>query len=114
MDRSLRQRGARTDSVVTAALAVGPQPIDYAPYNWASIYWLCTVGGFLLAFLPVELWQIAAGHPENTLSAQVWRLGDVIANQPITQWAPEHWMTFILALLLFGWLIVHFGVGWLR
>lgn len=101
---------------MTAALAVGPvtQPIDYTPYNGYSIYWLSLVGGFILLFLPPELYAIATGHSENTLSAQFWRLGDVVAHQPIGQWAPEHWAMSIVVTLLFGWLILHFSLGWLR
>lgn len=90
------------------------QPIDYAPWNAWSIYWLALVGGFVALFLPPELWAIAHGHPENTLSAQFWRLGDVVANQPISQWAPEHWAMAGCVTLLFGWLILHFSLGILR
>lgn len=89
-------------------------PIDYAPYNAWSLYWLCLVGGFIAAFLPAELYALASGHHENTLSAQFWRLGDVVANQPIGQWAPEHWAMAIIVTLLFVWLVVHFSLGWLR
>jgi len=99
---------------MTAALAVGTQPIDYAPYNGYSIYWLSLVGGFIALFLPVELHAMASGHPENTLSAQFWRIGDVVAGQPIAQWSAEHWWMAIVVGLLFSWLIVHFDFGLLR
>lgn len=89
-------------------------PIDYTPWNAWSLYWLILVGGFVALFLPPELWALATGHHENTLSAQFWRLGDVVANQPITQWAPEHWAMAGIVTLLFGWLVVHFSLGWLR
>jgi hypothetical protein len=100
---------------VTGALAIGPQPIDYAPYNAWSAYWASVVSFFVFVlFLPPELYAIATGHPENTLSAQFWRLGDVVANQPISQWAPEHWAMAIAVTALFGWLIPHFVLGILR
>lgn len=99
---------------MSTALAATPQPIDYAPYNGYSIYWLSLVGGFILLFLPVELYAIAVGRPADTLSAQFWRVMDVVAGQPITQWSIEHWWTAILIGLLFSWLIVHFDFGWIR
>ncbi|HYS41932.1 MAG TPA: hypothetical protein VEO01_40460 [Pseudonocardiaceae bacterium] len=91
------------------------RPIDYVPYNAWSAYWLSVVGFFVLVlFLPPEVYAIASGHSENTLSAQMWRIGDVIANQPVGQWAPEHWVLAVVVVLLFGWLIVHFTFGILR
>lgn len=102
---------------MTAALAVAPitRPIDYASYNYASIYWLSWLILFVpVGFLPFELYQMAVGHPENTLSAQFWRIGDVVAGQPVAQWSAEHWWMAIVVGLLFSWLIVHFDLGWLR
>lgn len=98
---------------MTGALAT-VEPIDYVPYNAYSIYWLTLIAGFVAAFLPVELYALATGHPENTLSAQFWRVMDVVAGQPITQWSAEHWWTAVLIALLFSWLIIHFDFGWLR
>lgn len=90
-------------------------PIDYAPYNAWSAYWLSVVSFFVLVlFIPAETYTLASGHPENSLSAQFWRLGDVIAGQPMSQWAPEHWVMAAVVTLLFGWLTVHFTRGWIR
>lgn len=99
---------------VPALHSVNSLPIDYVPWNDWSIYWLCLVGGFIALFLPVELVALATGHNENTLSAQFWRLGDVVAHQPISQWAPEHWVMAVIVVLLFAWLAVHFAFGVLR
>lgn len=99
---------------MTGFLAPAPRPIDYVPYNAWSVYWLSLVGGFLLLFLGPELYAIGTGHSEDTLSAQFWRLGDVVASQPLSQWAPEHWVMAGVVTLLFTWLIVHFTFGWLR
>lgn len=90
------------------------QPIDYAPYNAWSVYWLALVGGFIAAFLPPELYALASGQPANTLSAQFWRIGHVVAGQPPWEWAPEHWAMATILTLLFTWLAVHFSLGWLR
>lgn len=90
-------------------------PIDYAPYNGWSIYWLTAVSFFILIlFAPAETYAFASGHPENTLSAQFWRVGHVIAHQPPSQWAPEHWILVAAVTLLFAWLTVHFDFGWIR
>ena len=91
------------------------RPIDYAPWNAWSLYWASSVGFFVFVlFLPPELYAIASGHPENTLSAQFWRIGDVIAGQNVTEWAGQHWAMAVPVTMLFSWLIVHFDLGWLR
>lgn len=90
-------------------------PIEYAPYNAWSAYWLGSVSFFIFVlFLPPELYALATGHPENTLSAQVWRIGQVMLGQPITAWSWQHWVLITFVTLLFGWLIVHFSFGVLR
>lgn len=94
--------------------SVDSLPIDYTPWNGWSIYWLCLVGAFIALFLPVELYALLSGRNADTLSAQFWRLGDVVANQPMSQWAPEHWLMASVITLLFGWLVVHFSLGWAR
>jgi hypothetical protein len=38
-------------------------------WNGWSIYWLAWIA---VGFLPVELYALFSGHPENTLSDQVW------------------------------------------
>lgn len=40
-------------------------------WNWASIYWLVWIAG---GFCPLEFYALGAGHPEWTLSYQVWHL----------------------------------------
>jgi hypothetical protein len=90
-------------------------PIDYVPYNAWSVYWLSAVSFFVFVlFLPPELYAIASGNYQNTLSAQLWRIGDVVASQPPWRWAPEHWALAIIVVGLFGWLILHFTFGILR
>ena len=97
---------------MTALAPVAPfLPIDYAPFNWASLYWL---GWVAAGFGGPEAWAIVSGHPENTLSAQVWRILDTIARQPMSAWAWQHWVGAVVLLVLFAWLSVHFAFGWLR
>lgn len=62
-------------------------------WNGFSVYWLFwIVGGFCVP----EFWALATGHPENTLSYQVWHLegtGMTFARY------------FVAAFLL--WLLIH-------
>lgn len=103
------------DSFLAAVPTTPSQPIDYVPWNSWSVYWLTAVSFFVFVlFLPPEIYALASGHHENTLSAQFWRLGNVVASQPMSQWAPEHWLMAVIVTLLFGWLVVHFTLGWLR
>lgn len=89
----------------------GPgRPIDYTPPNYATVIWaiwIASFGGF-------EGYALASGHPENTLSAQVWRLAHVVADQPMSQWSPEHWAFAVLFLGLVLWLTLHFDFGLIR
>ena len=94
--------------------SVAGQPIDYAPNNYATVYWAVWSVLMGVGFLVFEFWQIATGHPENTLSAQVWRMAHVVAGQAPAQWAIEHWVFAVLFGLLASWLTVHFDLGWLR
>lgn len=73
-------------------------------WNWASVYWLCW---FAVGFIPFEFWQLAAGHPENTLSAQVWHL---TGQGGSGQWTFGHFFTLIFCI----WLLGHFAFGWWR
>jgi len=90
------------------------QPIDYTPANYATTFWEIWFGVLFASFMSFELYQIASGHPENTLSAQVWRLAHVVASQSPTQWAPQHWAFVVVFGLLVAWLTVHFDLGELR
>jgi hypothetical protein len=62
-------------------------------WNWASIYWLCWI---LIGFCPMEFGALATGHPENTLSYQIWHLEGHGAT--FARW-------FVASFLL--WLLIH-------
>lgn len=62
-------------------------------WNWASIYWAAWIGA---GFLPLELWAIASGQPQYTLSDQVWHLEGQGAS---------FGRYFVFAFLL--WLLIH-------
>lgn len=83
-------------------------------WNGWSWYWLTWfVVAFPLAFLVPELVALATGHPENSLSAQIWRLEGFLPGHAGVFW---HWTALhiliggVLAVLLV-WLIGHFTLG---
>lgn len=40
-------------------------------YNWWSLYWLIWIG---VLFMGPEVYALATGNPQNTLSYQVWHI----------------------------------------
>ena len=71
------------------------------PSDTAAVYWVA----WFLAFLAFEIFQLATGHPENTLSEFVWHLEDL-----------GHGWTFARYFLAAGflWLFFHMAFGWFR
>lgn len=80
-------------------------------WSWYWLWWavLSLLGGFLVP----ECWALFAKHPENTLSAQIWKLQGVQPGEPfdITKWSAGHFLIGGLLILLFLWLIFHFVFG---
>jgi hypothetical protein len=81
-------------------------------WNFASHYWLVWFIASFGAFLVYELYQLAIGHPENTLSAQVWRMEGILnRNYPIADWTAVHFLLGGMFILTFLWLGGHFVFG---
>jgi len=78
--------------------------------NW-SIYWLCWFGATLVAFLVPELYALATGHGENTLSAQVWELEKITPGQHVWQWTALHVLIGGGLTVVLLWLIIHLAWG---
>lgn len=77
-----------------------------------SHYWLWYVLAAFVAFIVPELYALASGHPENTLSAQVWRLEGILnRNFPLVQWTAVHFLLGGVFIVAFIWLIGHFTFG---
>lgn len=62
-------------------------------WNLWSLYWL---GWIVVGFIPAETWALATGHPENTLSDQVWHVEGTGATAM---------RFFVFSFLL--WLLIH-------
>jgi hypothetical protein len=80
-------------------------------WSWYWLIWLIVT--IPLAFLIPELIALASGHPENTLSAQIWRLEQFLPGHagPIWSWTAMHFLIGGLFAVLFVWLIGHFTFG---
>ncbi len=78
-------------------------------WNLMTMYWL--VVWFGLGFGIPEGIALATGHPENTLSDQVWHiegLGSASGNfaNPVT-WTFGHWLVFCGMVWLLGHFVDH-------
>jgi hypothetical protein len=75
--------------------------------NWASLYWVLW---FVVGFLPVELYALWSGHPQWTLSDQVWQLEGISLSQvwwnPLT-WPFGHLIIALACVWLFGHFVFH-------
>lgn len=92
----------------TRAIAAATQ------WNGASWYWLIWfIVAFPLAFLVPELIALASGHPENTLSAQIWRLEGFLPGHAgvVWHWTALHFLIGGVLAILLVWLIGHFTLG---
>lgn len=94
------------------AFLPAPHPIDWVPWNWAATYWTAWFAlAFPIGFVPMEFTAIGSGHPENSLSAFIWRVFHVVPHQPIQQWSAGHVLLGGAFALLAIWLIGHFVFG---
>lgn len=80
-------------------------------WNSWSWYWLGWLLILTAAFLGPELYALASRHPENTLSAQVWRLEQVKAGEHIWQWSAGHFLIGGIIAVFLVWLLFHFVLG---
>jgi hypothetical protein len=83
--------------------------MGYHPSHFALTFWTIWFISWFSTFITYEVWQIAAGRPQNTLSAAVWHMLGVVRGQPITQWSFFHLFFIGLFVLTMAWLTGHFG-----
>jgi hypothetical protein len=76
-------------------------------WNWVSFYWVFVWFG--AGFGIPEAWALITGHPENTLSAQVWHLEGLSASNSSTFYNPLTWsIPHFLVACGVVWLAFHF------
>lgn len=74
-------------------------------WNTWSIYWLLWLA---IGFCVPEFWALGTGHPENTLSEQVWHLTGQTGAAGTAHWTFAH---FVVAAFCV-WLAGHFVFHW--
>jgi len=82
------------------------RPIDKFWLGW----FITMIGSFLV----MEIYQLATGHPERTLSAAIWRLERFKNGQAFDEWSAGHLLFMGSFGLLIFWLFFHFGWGKFR
>lgn len=90
-------------------MRVTVQPGDGPPSHFAGLYWLYWLALSVGSFLLYEVYSLAIGHPENTLSNWVWTHLKIHAGESITQWSAGDLLTFAVYVSVFVlWLPWHF------
>jgi hypothetical protein len=79
--------------------------------NGWSWYWLAWFSVLVTAFLGPELYALATGHSENTLSANVWRLEQSLPGENLWQWTALHVLIGGCLAVLLIWLLGHLVFG---
>lgn len=83
---------------------------DLRGYHSWNVIWTAwffvTFGGFaaLETYALCTDWQ-------RTLSAAIWRMEDFLPGQPLGKWSAVHFLLIACLLVLFVWLLGHFGWG---
>lgn len=83
--------------------------MDYS--RFMAHYWAWWASLMVTGFLIPEIWMLIAGRPQDTLSAEIWRLEQFRDGQPVTAWTAFHFLFIAMLLVLDVWLFFHFGWG---
>lgn len=75
----------------------------------AAVYWPAWLAVVLVSFLLREVWALASGRPQDTLSDWVWRQLHIVSHQTIGQWSAADLLLFCAYVSVFVvWLPAHF------
>jgi hypothetical protein len=74
-------------------------------WSWYWLIWFIVM--FPISFLIPELIALSKGQPENTLSANVWRLEQAAPGQTIFNWTAIHVLLGGFLFVLLVWLAFH-------
>lgn len=82
------------------------------PHSHAvAAYWLAWFLTSVASFAAVEFWALASHRPQDTLSAQVWRLEQFLPGDSLWQWTALHVLIGGVLGVLLIWLLLHFVLG---
>jgi hypothetical protein len=73
--------------------------------------WATWFAGSISTFLIAEFAMLLTGRPQDTLSANIWRMIRLTPGQSVIRWDAAHFLFIGLLILVFAWLIGHFGWG---
>lgn len=76
----------------------------WSPGTW----WPSLLGAGAGLFLLREVWALASGRPQDSLSAFVWRQLAVTQNESIAQWSATDYFVFCAWVTLVLFLTYHF------
>ena len=74
----------------------------------AAVYWPAWLGLFAGTFLLREIWALATGRMQDTLSDWVWRVLKITSNEPVSAWSATDYLVCGAWLVLISWLTFHF------
>jgi hypothetical protein len=75
----------------------------------ARVYWAVWLILGTAAFLAYEIYSLASGRPQDTLSYWVWTALHIRPGESISQWSFKDLITFLAYMAIFvGWLPWHF------
>jgi hypothetical protein len=73
-------------------------PAHYWPYGLLTVFGL---------FLIREVWALASGRPQDTLSWFAWRQLNIVAGQSPSEWGAAAYLSFGMYLVVVSWLAYH-------
>jgi hypothetical protein len=71
-------------------------------------YWVVWLSVFAGTFLLREVWALASGRSQDTLSDWVWNLLRITSNEPVSGWNSTDFLVFGAWLTVVIWLTYHF------
>jgi hypothetical protein len=74
----------------------------------AAVYWPLWLGLLTGTFLIREIWALASGHSQDTLSDWVWRVLKITRHEHVTSWNSTDYLVCGCWIVLMSWLTWHF------
>ena len=73
----------------------------------AAVWWPVWLAAGAATFLLREVWALASGRPQDTLSDWTWHILKIAKNEPMSAWSAADFLTFGCWLVLVTWLTWH-------